>query len=343
VWKPTTGLDLMPVTNSSGATASAGQVGYLDESGAYKTTVTAYDDCGGQWCVVVRGGANGDPIRVARHGVVPVTMSENCAAGEYLYTSTTAGQALAEDYVRPEIFAVALTANSSGAGGTCQALLLTGRSEIEKTSDYDVLQISGHSGTLFSGTIATLPGGVTLTYAAGFTGYDDSIDPSATTQHGKLVLHNPTADARYGTPYALISSVTTGTRTITLTANVPGDWIVGDTIQVNSRTNLDLIGTLKFFDVEIESTDFIPALATGLVLDVTLWETNDAQPLLIHPYETGNSSKRYKVLSDASTGQNFKTEELGLNNRRFCFCCQAGGSGTATPTLRLKKINVAVP
>jgi hypothetical protein len=95
----------------------------------------------------------------------------------------------------------------------------------------------------FTGTIATLPGGAVLTYNP-VTGSELNLVPGTTTAMAKLRLYNTTR----GT-YALIANCVAATNTITLTANVPAGWTVGDTIDIASPTV-----TLGFSWIDLELT-----------------------------------------------------------------------------------------
>jgi hypothetical protein len=54
------------IKNTSGATANANDMGYINEAGEYKTTTTASDLK--SWCVVVTGGLNNADITIAIAG-----------------------------------------------------------------------------------------------------------------------------------------------------------------------------------------------------------------------------------------------------------------------------------
>jgi hypothetical protein len=328
-----TDFAMLTVTNDSGGTVVAGDVGYLNEAGDYDETTTEHDDV--TWCVVVVGGADAAEIVVATRGAsVTVTLDQNCSAGDYLYTSTTAGQATSETYMRPEVFGVALTANGAGAGGTCSALLLCNRIFVPDNNTNDIMRVDSCSDTTFSGTINGAPVGAAVVYTVG-AGNENSINPAAAGHLGKFVLHNTTDG-----DYALISTVNTGTNTITLTANAPAGWANGESIQVNSQTATTGLAWL-YFDLEI--TSGMPALATAVTLQATVTDSGGAGGIAYcHPYETySGSSNLSQTTQTTSTIKGLFTQKI-INNR-LCWGVDATGAGTATALWRLVGWTVAVP
>ena len=330
-------MSLIKVRNTSGATVAANDVGYIDEAGEFQTTATAYLDV--TWAVVVAGAANNSDIVVARRGRVTVELNGNCSAGDFLYTSTTTGQAQPQSYMRPEVFAVAITANSGGAGGTCEALLLTGTALASTNLTYDIYTLfGGGSDSDFVATIATLPGGAVLTYNAPSSGDEKNLVPTATTQYAKMRLYNSTRST-----YALISNCVTGTNTLTLTANVPAGWQVGDTITIRSQTNTAVIGASYFIDFEL--TGGVAAEARSIGLYVVLQDTGAASELIVfHPWATNAASKQFSFIAQvtavwAATANG----PLPLIQRRFCLLWTGSGAGTFFFSTRMQSETLAVP
>lgn len=321
------------IKNTSGGAATANDVGYIDENGEYKTTTTAYSDVA--WCVVVTGGANNADIYVARRGRVTVVLNGNCSAGDYLYTSTTAGQAQPQAYMRPEVFAVALTANAGGAGGTCSALLLCNRRLFSVVSANDFLRVNSSSDSNWKSTCNGAPAGAVVTYNTPVTGNENAIVPAATTQLGKLVLWNT---SKTPDQYALISSVDTGANTITVTAAADvAAWLNGENIQVESTTTVIGSGR-EVFDVQVTSA--VPELATHLLLDTNAVDTAGGE-VATHPYEAF-ASGAYVACPSQPNGDR-RTTIQKLIQRRVGYVCDATGAGTMTALLRLTGVWVAEP
>lgn len=323
--------------NTSGGAVAANSTGYIDEAGEFKLSSVDYEDV--NWCTVIEGGANNADIYVARRGRVTIELTANCAVGDFLYMANSVGnqhRARPETYMRPEVFAVARTANAGGAGGTCSALLYCHRTLSPTSNANDILRINGTSDSDWSTTIAGLPGGAVVTYTIPFTiaGSEDCIVPAAVGELGKLVLHNTTRG-----DYGLIQAVNIGVDQITLTAAVPGGWIVGDSIQVRSTTAI-LAPPWVWFDVEITSIA-IPALAVALVVSAVVADAANAT-INTHPYEAAAPSKR-QGQTTVGGGNNRRTMYLKLTNRRFCYGLDASGVGTTTAILRLSGVEVASP
>lgn len=326
------------VKNTSGAAASTNDVGYINEDGEYKTTTTVGDNV--SWCVVLTGGADNADIYVARRGRVTVAYTGAApSSNDYLITSATAGYAQGQSYMSPEIFAVCV---ANGSGGTVEALLMTQRTMIPLPVDDNIYSVLNASDSDFVSTIATLPGGVTLTYGAVTSGAEDTIVPWYTANYGKLVLHNTTRS-----DYALVEDVDTGTNTITLTAAVPGTWQVGDTITARSQTNTDLITNSYFQDVELEDAANVPANVV-LILGVfdSIRDTGGGAGLwaIIHPFEAGQTAKRRvvrPVVTNVAHGD-FLTF-APLVNRRLQFSWHASGASTFRFILRAAAVIIAGP
>lgn len=110
------------IKNTSGVSASANDVGYIDVNGEYKTTTTA--NLQAIWCVVIQGGANNSNIYVAIEGRVTVNYTGTAPDGisrKFLTTSTSAGNAQGLTSMRPEVFAI-VPPGETGSGGQVSAL-----------------------------------------------------------------------------------------------------------------------------------------------------------------------------------------------------------------------------
>ncbi|KKN57462.1 hypothetical protein LCGC14_0561740 [marine sediment metagenome] len=112
---------LRKIKNGSGATVAVNKIGYFDVAGDFKTTTTA-SLLASPWAAVISGGANNTQIVVGQ-GRVTIELTANCSIGDFLISSTTAGRAGVVAAWEAAALAVALTANTSGAGGTCEAML----------------------------------------------------------------------------------------------------------------------------------------------------------------------------------------------------------------------------
>jgi hypothetical protein len=333
VWLPLGG-DVQPikVKNTSGATAAVNEVGYINTAGEYKTTTTAGDD-DIAWCAVLYGGANNADIYVARRGRVTIKYTGSApASGDFLVTSTVAGQAQGQSYATAAVFARCIAA---GSGGTVSAILMTQRYYLPLAPSSDLYAVASMSDSDFTATINGAPSGASVVYNAPSTGAESCIDPTNSNQLAKLVLYNSTRGN-----YALISDVNTATNTITLTANAPANWVSGDTITIRSTTNTDTISSGYFVDLELGDTTTVPD--TAFALDIAVHNLSDTgasqQALYLHPYETGVQSKRQRTLTDstASSQTAMPPTPLLLINRRFEALADASGSGTLSYTLRLR-------
>jgi hypothetical protein len=323
------------VTNTSGGAAAVGDVGYIDAAGEYKTTTTAYSDVA--WCVVVKGGADAADIYVARRGRVTVTLNGNCSAGDYLYTSTTAGQAQPEAYTRPELFGVALTANAGGAGGTCSALLLCDTVYRPINNANDVYRVSSHSSSDFVSTINGAPNATTVVYGAVTGGDENVINNASSSQLGKARLYNSTR----GT-YRLISSVNTGTNTIT-TVNTVDAWANGDTIDIESPT-VTSPAAFEFIEIDLSQTTVIPELARAIALDMTVVDSGGAGGFSgAHPWAALMSSAEMGINTFVANQASYRTAIIPLYQRRFVYRSAATGAGTKTDIFRIQGVEAAAP
>lgn len=342
-----TGLDYFEnpppirVKNTSGGTAAANDVGYLDYTASsgieYKTTTTVLDNKAEKACVVVVGGANNADIYVFDRGryTVPYTGSAP-SAGDFMTFSSTAAKLTLSTVMTPNCVAIA---QAAGSGGNVDVLLTTKNPRVPNYPTNDVYRGNTLSDSNFVSTIATLPGGATLTYGAVTAGAAGNLVPASTSQIGKMVLHNTTRGTE-----ALISNCVTGTSTITLTANVPAGWQVGDTITIKSQTNTSNPGTNIFF-VDFEIVSDVNALARQIVLSGIWIDTGGVpQNAWLHPYQS-NVASLQRVITAAVTGaaSNLTFPSINFLSKRFCMAWDANGAGTGILILRLSEETLAAP
>lgn len=322
------------VKNTSGGAVVANAVGYIDENGEFKTTATAYLNV--PWCVVVRGGANNADIYVAKRGRVTVTLNGNCAIGDKLYTSTTAGQAQPLTYVQPGLFATALTANVAGAGGACEALLMCHAKPMPYTNANDILHITTSSDSQFAADINGAPVGAVLTYDT-IVGNEDSIVPTLAAQVGKLELINTT---KVPDEIALISSVNTGANQITVTNAVDiAGWLNNEKIQVNSTTCI-IAGPPYYFNVNCSG--FLPSNAVAIALQVVANDGAGYAQVRIHGFEVWAASKEAAVMSQ-NAYYNFGFPHIPVIDQKICYWLNASGAATGEAYLRIQGYTEMVP
>lgn len=326
--------DAFLVKNVSGASAAFNDVGYLDEAGEYQTTNTEADDVA--WCVVVIGNDDDDNIFIKRSGTVIVNYTGAApSANDFLITSTTPGSAKQQVAMRPEIFAVCATA---GAGGTVEVLLLTntiyqGITDVNTFSD-----LASVSDSTLVMTIATLPGGAVLTYNIS-SGNENTIDVTSTSLLAKIRLFNSTRST-----YALISDTVVATNTITLTANVPAGWLVGDTITPESQVNLGNVGGGKYYDLEIFDTTVIPELTRSVAILMAYADSGAAgQFMVCHPWETFANSKGASLSAVVAGQTSIRWFEMDIIERRITVAWDASGAGTGDPGLFIAGGSIAAP
>lgn len=318
------------IKNTSGATANAGDVGYISDAGEYKTTTTASFIA--NWCVVVTGGANNSDVTIVTKGRHTVNYTGTApSVSHFLTTSTVAGSALRSTVMDPAVFAVCLAA---GSGGTVEVLLLTGRALVLRPDSHYLYGVTGASDSNFVSTIATLPGGAVLTYGAVSAGAANSIVPWAALDaafNGKLVLHNTTR----GTS-ALISAVVTGTSTITLTATVPAGWIVGDTVTTKSQTNTTgTIGGGVYLDLDYSGMTTKPPLGVAIGFQAGISDTGGGSSICaFHPFEANNNSKSFQVWGQVANVRNNLQFYVPSQQNKICLAWDGTGSGTLTVFLQ---------
>lgn len=323
----------MIAKNTSGATANAGDVGYINEDGEYKTTTTAQAAI--SWVVVIIGGANNADIYITRRGRVNVNYTGSApAAGDFLVTSTSAGLAQAQTTMRPEIFAVCL---ASGSGGVVSVLLLTQTVRVSYTSSNVLYRCNSHSSSTFVATINGSPTATSVVYNAPSSGNEDVIVPNASTELAKRRLYNSTR----GT-YRLITAVNTGTNTIT-TISSSDAWASGDTITLQDNDiNDSLTPDIGSFDLSQQTE--IPLLARAIEMNALISDTGGAGAFLqLHPLVAYNVSKLSNAVATQSTGQNYATVPMDLINQKFGARQQATGTGTCLTILKVTGYYEAQP
>lgn len=241
----------------------------------------------------------------------------------------------------PEVVAIA---QAAGAAGVVDAELVLGRVTVTLTDTQLVYGVNAASDSDFTSTIATLPGGAVLTYGAVTTGNENAIDPwAAISFAAKIVLHNTTRGTN-----AQMTAVVVGTNTITLTANVPAGWVVGDTITARSQTNTtNWSGGSYYFDFDMSTWANKPILATAIILEASIQDTSAtvAAGSSFHPYEAFASAKNFQRYSQAGAAsvRNETLVILPVINNRFTYGWDATGSGTTTVFANLAGWIVAVP
>jgi hypothetical protein len=308
------------VKNTSGSTATANDVGYIDNNGEYKTTTT--EAFGGAWCVVLVGAANNSDIWVARRGRATVKLNGNCSVGDKLVTSTTAGQAKPYSYDHYNLLAVALTANSSGAGGTCEALLYTSTQFAPLSSGAYVFEIgttAGLSTTRFETTINTGSGTLSTTnvpYGTTTAGNENNL-LFTSGQLTYLKIYNSTRGTYRN---STTSNITTNNITTVATTD---SWANGDTITSNSQV---VTVTGAWFQThELQDTATIPPLSRTMVINVLGTDVSSPAPslqfndyvIVFHPHETFGGGKQQWIYVPSSSKYNAGVANIPLVNRRY--------------------------
>lgn len=336
------------VKNTSGATANAGDVGYLDDNNEYQTTTTAEGEQPNP-VAVIHGGANNADIYVTE-GPGRLTINYIGSApstGDFLTFSTTAGKVQARSTMHPGIVA---RARDNGNSGTVEVelLLRTKQFIIAATNDVysSVISVGANRAgdSDFVALIDSLPGGAAVRYDTPTSGHENSLIPDNTSVLAKLTLHNTTRGDS-----ALISDSSNAGGAgydgeITLTASVPAGWTVGDTITIRSQTNTSTMQDGYFVDFEIADTSAIPELARAIEMELTIVDTGGTGlATRVHPFEANDNSKRKgcQCIVSGLNHQNTLNVVVPLINRKFCAVWNASGSNTAIFALKLNKVFVA--
>lgn len=330
-------LQVMKVKNTSGATAAAQDVGYINSAGEYKTTTTANDPnmvTGG--CVVLVGAANNSDIYVMRRGRVTVKLNGNCSIGDYLFSSTTATQLAPSTTMRPELVAIAQTANTSGAGGTCEALLLMQRSPSYVTNTNAIFANNAHSDSAFTATINGSPTATTFVYTP-VSGDEDVLNVASSSQLGKMRVWNTTRNS-----YRLITATNTGTNTCT-NVSVSDSWANGDTITIESQTGTTG-ATEKAVEIDLSQMAGYPALAVAIHMTLAKSDTGAGGEFnAVHAYETWANAKRDQQRSQQAGGVIFKHTTVPLIDKVFLWQSSASGTGTAFDQINIRGFDLASP
>jgi hypothetical protein len=188
----------------------------------------------------------------------------------------------------------------------------------------DIFRVNTSGTSAFVGTIATLPGGATLTYNVS-SGQENAMVPASTSQLAKLRLYNTTR----GTS-ALISDCNAGTNTITLTATVTAGWQVGDTITIASQTVSG--GTGNWVDLEITSG---PTGRSALFMAVQVTDSGGSNNIVrLHPFETFGAGKVQPVVTQVANVPNAGLCLVKITGNVFTASWIASGAATITPVIR---------
>src|SRR5436190_1707915 len=326
------------VKNTSGATANRYSVGYIDNAGEFKTTTTTNLN-GVAWCVVDKAGANNVDITVVTRGRVPVLLNANCSAGNYLSLSSTAGQASVGTVMRPDVFAIALSGNASGAGGVCEALLITQTTFVAASNPEYAFFIQSHDNTAFVATINGAPSTTSVVYNTPSAGNENVLPTTTTDNWGKIRLRNTTRGN-----FRLLSSCNPATNTITTVASTD-NWTSGDTISVESPT-VASGATAKYIEIDTLNTGFIPPLTRLAVFELYGRDSNTAGKLVsLHPLETfgfPKSKSQFNQLASL-TIPNLGHVAIELVGGVFTVQSTAGASTSKTTALSLQGYYLATP
>jgi len=330
-------MTLRYIKNNSGSTVAANDVGYIDSAGEFKLTTTAYLD-GVSWAVVILGGVHTDDIVVAVGGSkITIVLDANCSAGDFLYTSATTKQAKPQSYMRPEMFAIATTANSSGAGGTCEALLHCDTRYVPIASANDIYRVDTHAASDFVSVISGAPTSTSVVYGAVGAGNENVITNVSSSELGKARLYNVTRSN-----YRLISSVNTGTNTITTIASTD-DWADTDAIEIESPTVVSP-AAFEYIEIDLSETTVIPELARVLAVDMTNIDSGGTNEITgVHAWKTYLAGSEQGVSVYTVSVPSYRLANVSLYQRRFVYRSSASGAATKTDIFRIVGAWVAKP
>lgn len=323
------------ITNSSGATANAGDVGYLDfSSGAavYKKTTTAND--AQVFVVVVTGGADTTAISVARTGRYNVNYAgADPAAGDYAISSTTGGQVQAQAFASPNVIG---RFQAAGSGGVADLLLLTNRTRVPASSAGTVYNAFDCATSRFESTISGTPSATSVVYGAVTAGNENVIVPNDASALGRLVLWNTTR----GTS-RIITAVNTATNTIT-TVSSTDSWANTDVLKIESQT-VTSGGTMKFMDLLFGTwQSVIPSNAVELYVIGAVKDSGSANDnLSSHPYETFAAAKQKDIYTQVANVYTFVPMSVPIINSRVTIGWI--GSGAATIRMAMYLVGYTIP
>lgn len=193
-----------------------------------------------------------------------------------------------------------------------------------ETNAADVFRCDNSGASTFAGTIATLPGGSTLTYNV-TSGNENAMVPTNTNQLAKMRLYNTTR----GTS-ALISNCNTGTNTITLTDTVPAGWATTDVITIASQTVSG--GGFNWVDLEITSG---PTGKDALFFNLQVSDTTTTNVgLRLHPFNSFSNSKIGKVLTQVVNVTNDNMVLIPIIGNVFSAAWNPSGAASMIVTVR---------
>lgn len=307
------------VKNASGTDSVRYAVGYLENGHSWNMTTTDYALL--DWHVCTIGGSpNGQQIFVKNRGNATIRYIGTAPSqNNFLVTSTSLGYAQGVSSLHPAIMATCL---AGGSGGTVEVLLLTQTGFVPFTSGNPLQQSPTLvSASEWTGTIATLPGGAILTFST-TSGDKKWLVPVSTTALAKLVLHNLTPGR---TAYALISTAVAASNSVTLTTNVPGDWQVGDTITIDSQTNLGVSGSAYFLDYQVTGISGLPR-ALAVDYNFTDISVNGIRTEL-HPFSSFAGASAFFLNANTSTIL-ARTVLVPLISSRYTIRANASGVDT---------------
>lgn len=338
-WKNTYSVNVLGdlggrrIRNGSGATANAGDVGYITYDATYgliyNTTTTA--NFIGDWCAVVVGGANGADIYITKSGPMVLNYSGSApAAGEFLTLGTSAGKVVTNASMRHEVVAIATAA---GSGGTVAVKLLINSKTVSAINSNDLWTVVSQSDTLWTGTINGAPTATSVTLTTA-TGNLNCINQNAAGQLMQLRLRNITR----GT-YRLVTAVNTGTGVVT-TVNTVDAWANTDSMTVESGTVTSGLA-YKQMDLDMKTAidaGTLPRLmrALNFITQVNDTSTTASAFLRWHPFETYSATKTQNVQSiPVASAYGFLNGVLPIIGGVVTMGCDASGAATATVACRL--------
>lgn len=189
----------------------------------------------------------------------------------------------------------------------------------------DIFRCNSCAASLFTGTINGTPSGASVVYTP-VSGNENVLVPASTSQLGKMRLYNTTRGNS-----ALISNCNTGTNTITLTANAPGDWASGDALTTQSPTVSG--GGFSWIDIEITSGDFVGKSFVFLYLAM-IDSGGAGQALIPHPFETFAAGKLIATVQTQTTQVAINTHPYKLTSNIITVAWTASGATSATVIIR---------
>lgn len=326
------------VTNSSGADATAGDLGYIDSAGTYKTTSTLASLV--QWCAVLTGGADTQEIIVTTRGRVRLLLTgSSVTAGEYVTTSTTAGKGVKTSVVSPAICAVCLVTNGSTANTEgAEFLLLTQRRFVPAYGADFIHYNSAGSQTaskMWTGTILDVaPTSSPVTVATSVGDDISTITPNASTELAAIVIRNTTRSNE-----ALLS--TRSGNDLTFVSDTPlSTWQNGDSLTAVSAD----VGS-DFMTLQLKDTATVAPLAVALHLDAFLADSVHVGSYIWIQVEGAAYSiyAGYGVIAPVAGVSGGSQAIIELYNRRFAVQPVTTGVNTVVYGIKLLGYVEAAP